>query len=243
MVTKGLLYYTCNTHDRKIEMAARRNLLRVCNGYEVGCVSRQPTDFGNWNVVVDLPYGAETLHKQILAGLEVFQGTDVIFFCENDVLYHPSHFDFVPPRNDIFYYNTNIWKVRSYDGHAIWTDDLQQTSGLCANRDFLFEYYTKRIERISKWGFDRHFEPGPKTGNYRTSNWCSTYPNIDIRHGKNLTKSKWSPDEFRNQKYARGWKEASEIEGWGITEGRFDEFLKEINYGAHADPTATSSRS
>ena len=35
-------------------------------------------------------------------------------------------------------------------------------------------------------------------------------------HDKTMTKSKWSPDEFRNKKYAKGWRETDgEIEGWG----------------------------
>jgi hypothetical protein len=45
----------------------------------------------------------------------------------------------------------------------------------------------------------------------------SKYPNLDIRHNKTLTKSKWSPDEFRNQQYAKGWQEADWVKGWGDT--------------------------
>ena len=37
-----------------------------------------------------------------------------------------------------------------------------------------------------------------------------------VGHDRTMTKSKWSPDEFRNKKYAKGWKEIDgEIEGWG----------------------------
>jgi len=72
------------------------------------------------------------------------------------------------------------------------------------------------MDKIERDGFDRHYEPQEKTGPYHTENWQSAYPNLDIRHGMTLTRSKWSPDEFRNRKYARGWKETDdEIADWG----------------------------
>lgn len=230
-ISKGLLYYTCNTHPLDIEMACRAQLARAKDCHELGCVSREKaTHFGDWELVVPASPSILTMHYQILYGLRAFK-TDVIFLCENDVLYHPSHFDFTPVDPTIFYYNTNVWRARYPDGHVVWTDDLQQVSGLCAWRRFLLSFYEKRIVQIESGEFDRHYEPGPKTGPYHTANWKSEFPNIDIRHSKNLTKSKWSPQDFRNKRYARGWKEDSCVEGWGETEGRFNEFLKEITYG------------
>jgi hypothetical protein len=166
------------------------------------------------------------MHKQILAGLERITD-DYVFFAENDVLYHRSHFDFMPPRDDTFYYNSNVWKVRYSDGHAVWTDDLHQTSGLCAAHSILLDFYRKRVKQIEREGFNRHYEPGSKqiVGVQRVESWTSEFPNIDIRHDKTITRSKWSPDEFRNKRYAKGWREASSIDGWGQTEGKIKEFL------------------
>jgi hypothetical protein len=56
----------------------------------------------------------------------------------------------------------------------------------------------------------------------------SEEPNIDIRHGRNLTATRWSKSQFRNQRYTKGWTEAGEVPGWGITKGRFDDFLMEV---------------
>jgi len=110
----------------------------------------------------------------------------------------------------------NVWKLWP-DGLATWTDDLQQLSGLCANRELLLEFYEQRTAKIERDGFDRHYEPGPKLGAYRTENWQSARPYVDLRHGQNATRSKRRPDEFRNPQYARGWREAYEIPGWGPT--------------------------
>lgn len=216
----SIIYYTCNTHDPKIDNACRKQLLE--SGLTIISVSlNKNIDFGNKRVVMEGQRGAEMMHRQILEGLKNCD-SDYVFLCESDVLYHPSHFLFTPKRTDVFYYNTNVWKMRADDGHMVWTDDLQQVSGLCASKELLLDFYTKRLEQIMEFGFNGHYEPGVKQtiysyqkgGKYGTENWKSKFPNICIRHGSNLTKSKWSPDEFRNKEYAKGWKEADEIPGW-----------------------------
>ena len=100
--------------------------------------------FGD-NIVLPLERGYLTMFKQILAGLEELK-TDVVFLCEHDVLYHPSHFLFTPPKKDVYYYNTNVWKVRYDDGHALHYD-CKQTSGLCAYRELLVQHYRERVRK------------------------------------------------------------------------------------------------
>lgn len=213
--TKGILYYTCNTHDKRIELAIREQLYKVKGDCELGCVSLQPTEFGDWNITLLLQRSPLSMHKQILAGLEKMNA-DVVFLVESDVLYHPSHFEFTPPRDDIFYFNTNVWKARFSDGHAVWTDDLQQVSGMCASRELLLAFYRRRVAEIERDGFNRHYEPSLRTGISETQNWQSEYPNVDIRHDRTLSVSKWAPSEFRSQQYARGWKETDgDLPGWG----------------------------
>lgn len=210
---KEIIYYTCNTHDEKIETKCREQL-STYGGWPIVSVSlNKQIDFGDKRMVMEGTRGAEMMHRQILMGL-LMSSEEFVFLCESDVLYHPSHFDFAPARKDTFYYNTNVWKVRASDGHAVWTDDLQQVSGICVWRQLAIEFFRRRIEEIEEKGFDGHFEPGEKLGE-KSENYQSKVPNICIRHGKTLTKSKWSPDEFRNPKYAKGWKEAKKVPGWG----------------------------
>ena len=174
------------------------------------------------------------MFKQILAGLKELD-TDIVFFAEHDVLYHLSHFDFIPPEKDKFYYNTNVWKLRLEDGHAIRTDFCQQTSGLCAYRDLLLEHYEKRVKLVEENGFTRKmgFEPGThgrgeRVDDYKSGNWESKSPNIDIRHSQTLTPSRWNKDQFRSQRYTKGWQETEKVPGWEYNEGQFEEFLHEI---------------
>jgi hypothetical protein len=234
-VKKGIVYYTDNRPDQKILEAVREQIRRGTNGNQIVSVSLQPVpDFGQ-NIVLPLERGYLTMFKQILAGIEACDA-DIIYFCEHDVLYHPSHFEFVPPRDDVFYYNENCWKVDAVgnDGKALFYY-CKQTSQLVAYKKLLLEHYRKRVERVEKEGFTRRmgFEPGthsPPRGicNNKAESFWSREPNIDIRHTKNLTANRWRQDQFRSQRSCRGWKMAEEIPGWGRTKGRIREMIEEF---------------
>jgi len=218
---KAIIYYTCNTHEPRIDEKCREQLLKA--GLPIICVSlNKELNFGDVRIRMDGERGPVMMHRQILRGLEECKA-EVAFLCESDVLYHPSHFEFTPKRSEVFYYDTNVWKVRWPDGHAVWTDNLQQVSGICANRNLLFDFYTKRMRQIEEQGFNGHYEPPGKPsiygyhkgGKYGTENYQASAPNVCIRHNGNLTKSKWAVEDFRDARYAKGWQEAEEVPGWG----------------------------
>ena len=221
-VSKGIVYYTDNQLDPVIEKKCQDQLRHASNQHRIVSVSLKPMDFGD-NIHLPLERGYLSMFKQILTGLEALD-TDVAFLCEADVLYHPSHFDFIPPKNDVYYYNMNSWQLRWSDGFAI-TYDRKQVSGLCANRKFLITHYKERIRRIEaegKFNYRMGFEPGThgrdeKVDDFKAEGWRSDFANIDIRHNTNLTKSRWHPSEFRNHRSCRNWKESNTIEGWGDT--------------------------
>lgn len=221
MHTKGIVYYTCLTHRDDIEQMCRRQLAKAGLGLDLVSVSRgAPIAFGR-NYVVDGERSPYTMHQQILKGLEESRA-DIVFLCESDVLYHPSHFDVSDVPRDAFVYNTNVWRVRYPDGLAVWSDDLQQVSGVCAYRETLLDFYSLRLAQLAVH-FNRHYEPGVKqsVGSSRVLNRTSAYPNLCIRHDHNLTLSKWSPEDFRNPRYAQGWRESYDLPYWGDTRKLF----------------------
>jgi len=233
--TKGVVWYTDNRLDPTIAGACQRQLTKAVNGHEIVTVGLKPLDFGDIRVVMArLERGYLAMFRQILAGLKV-SNADVVFFCEHDVAYHPSHFDFTPPSDQIVYYNENVWKVNAETGDALFYY-TKQTSGLCAYRELLIEHYQRRVALVEEKGFSRKigFEPGShnraeRVDDLKSESWMSEHPNIDIRHGGNLTPSRWRQDQFRNQRSCRGWKESDSVPGWSKTKGRFDDFLKEVN--------------
>lgn len=207
---KGIIYYTDNQLKLKIARAVQKQLRSI--GLPIVSASLKPMDKMGKNIHIKAERGYLTMFKQILAALEA-SDADIIFHCEHDMLYHPSHFDFTPPRKDKFYYNHNFWRIRE-DGFAVhW--DANQVSGLCAYREHLLQYYQSRIKEIEAKGFNRNYEPGARDTNLYEV-WKSEYPNIDIRHRGTLTKSKWSPEDFRDKSTGTNWQETTidKIPGW-----------------------------
>lgn len=229
--TKEVVYYTDNRLDPRIMEAVQHQLER--SKLSIISVSLKPLYFGD-NFVLDAERGALTMFRQILAGLEA-STADIIFFAEHDVLYHASHFEFTPERHDVFYYNQNSWRVDSVSGQALF-HYASSTSGLCAYRELLLEHYRKRVALVEQDGYTNRmgYEPGThgraeRVDDYKAETWMSSQPNLDIRHRHNLTKTRWSKDQFRNKKYTRGWTEADAVPGWGQTGGRMEEIFNGLS--------------
>lgn len=217
--TKGVLYYTDNRLDPDLMTLCQERLKASTNGHHVVSVSLKPLEFGE-NIVLDRERGYLTMFEQILAGLEALD-TDIIFFCEHDVLYAPGYFDFTPPDRNKVFYNLNVWQYRVSDGHAVYYD-AKRTSQLCGYRDVLIEHYRKRVEIVKRQGFSRRmgFEPGShnraeRVDDLKSATWVAERPNVDIKHGNNLTEARWSPEQFRDQRNCQNWQEADELPYWG----------------------------
>jgi glycosyltransferase involved in cell wall biosynthesis len=236
---KGIIYYTDNQLNLKIAHLCKKNIKSI--GLPIVSASLKPmTDMGK-NIHVKMERGYLAYFTQILTALEASEA-DIIYFCEHDVLYHPSHFEFTPPRKDRYYYNFNFWRVRTDDGLAIHYDTYQANL-LCGYRETLVEYYRKVLEKIkerklflttfllSNGGIETEsdfnkfirrigFEPGThnreeRVDDLKAERFDSDFPCIDIRHGKNLTASRWNKNQFRNQRSCQNWKETEDIPGWG----------------------------
>lgn len=237
---KGIIFYTDNRLPLKIAHKVQKQLIKASNGLKIVSASLKPMSFGE-NVHLPLQPGYITMTKQILEALRKLD-TEIVFFCEHDVLYHPSHFEFNPERPDTYYYNTNVWRLRLSDGLAVRTNDCRQLSGLVCFRKTAIKHYERRLEILEEYEkeientttmdsepfavrFDRYvrkmgFEPGThnraeRVDDLQSKSYESTLPNVDIRHDGNATRSKWSPDQYRNKRYAEGWQETHNIPGWG----------------------------
>ena len=217
-LSKGIIYYTDNQLNMKLARMVRKQISNA--GLPIVSSSLKKMDFGK-NFVIKEKRGKLTMFKQILKALEE-SDADVIFFCEHDVLYHSSHFDFTPPKKEVFYYNDNLWRVRRTDGFAVKYDH-KSLSQICAYRETLIKEFKHRVEDVEKNGFHNGgFEPGTrsiKRGGFsdsKSDHFHSAFPNIDIRHDNNLSASKWKPEDFKSFRSCRNWEEATveNIKGW-----------------------------
>jgi len=213
----GILYYTDNALN--IRLAKKCRWFIKQSGLPITSVSLKPLDFGK-NIRLPLKRGVLTMFRQILTGLEAMT-EDIVFFCEHDVIYHLSHFDFIPERPDVFYYNKNVWRIRE-DGLALYYTH-KSTSQLCAWRKPLIKEYQERVRRTEIAGYhNAGYEPGTRTtkrGGYSNSEseyFESKEPNLDIRHPGTMSESRWRQKDFKDQATCQDWKEStlSEIPAW-----------------------------
>ncbi|MEK7120703.1 MAG: hypothetical protein AAB840_01285, partial [Patescibacteria group bacterium] len=226
LLTKGIIYYTDSELAETIAKPVRDQLLKVSQEKHIPIVSAslKKMDFGSKNTYFpSLKKGYLTTLKQIIAALE-HSIADIIFFSEHDILYHPSHFDFTPPDKDTFYYNQNVWFLRTSDGHALHYD-VNQLSGLCGYREALLTHFKERYEMVLTKGYSTKMGVVPMTHKrirwknmYKYGTWKSEYPNIDIGRDGNLTGQRWKKSQFRNKKLLINWVESDDkIPGWGKT--------------------------
>lgn len=217
--TKGILYYTDNRLNMKLAGKVRNTIQAA--GLPITSVSLKPMSFGN-NIHLPGERGYLQMFKQILAGLEAMT-EDIVYFCEHDVLYHPSHFDFTPQEKGTFYYNGNYWMLRLKDGFAVHYD-CSPLSGLVVWREAALAHFRERVALIEELGeaykpLHMGFEPFTHT-RVKWKFWCPFEvflpegPNIDIAHEGNSTWKRWRIKDFIRKPQI--WEESTgySVPGW-----------------------------
>jgi len=235
MVKREIIYYTDNLPSERFLWILRDQIIRACRGIPIISVSQWPIAFGRNIVLSGIGRCNLSIYKQILAGLEASEA-DVVYFCEHDIIYHPSHFNFMPPDNSAFWYDRNVWKVRSSDGQAVYYRTSPLSLMVCY-RDIAVEHYRERVKLQIEGTLPRTtgFEPGnhmaPKgIGNIPARHFTSKHPCIDIRHPDNKTGiNRFLRSSFKTVRSIRDWQLADEVPFWGKTKGRFDEFLMSLD--------------
>ena len=227
---KGIIYYTDNRINGPIIDTVKKYI--SASELPITSCSLKPIDFGK-NIVVDGLRSYPTMVKQIITALANCT-TKYVFFCEHDVLYHKSHFDFIPPKDDIFYYNANVWRWRFGEDTVITYDRMLPLSCMCVNREFALQHYRMRQQKIDEWGLDHFrsreprlariwgYEPGTKKkrrggfSNDDFDTWQSKHPNIDIRHKWSFSSPKIRLPEFKHT--PKNWQEKSIdlLDGWEL---------------------------
>ena len=230
--TVGIIYYTDNRIDESpIINEVRKTIL--ASGLPIVSCSLKSIDFGKNIVLENHERSYPTMVEQILICLEN-STADYVFFNEHDVLYSESHFDFTPPKDNIFYYNENVLRWMLYSDTLITYDRMLPLSCMCANRKFALKHYKMRKRKIEEWGLDEFrsreprrariwgYEPGLKLkrrGGLTDDGfdtWKSKYPNIDIRHKWSFSSPKIKLKDFKHKPI--NWKQINidNVPGWDL---------------------------
>jgi len=209
----SVIYYTDNRLEDPLYSFVQDRI--ADSGLPIFSASLEPIDFG-FNEVIEGKRCYTTMLKQIISCLSR-SPTDYVFFCEHDVLYHLSHFEFTPPKDDVFYYNENVWRWAIGADTVIRHHRMIPLSTLCANRLFALDHYKKRLEKIESKGLEdvagrepswvrkMGYEPGTKKkrrGGFsddKFGTWHSKCSNIDVRHKGTFSNSKTKLEDFKHK--------------------------------------------
>ncbi len=180
-VKRTIVYYTDHHINPDLMRACQKNLLKV-TGKQIPIisVSQQPISFGKNICVGEKPRCNRSIYEQILAGVTAAEPGSVIYLCEHDVAYNPSHFVHVPEIKERIEYNQNRYYWAPGQMEYLPARGKWPLSHLVAYREFLMQEVQRALDESDQ----------PSTELYsgiRTHKWNSERPNIDIRHGRNFS--------------------------------------------------------
>jgi len=187
-VPRTIIYYTDHHIDEQLARAMRKNLKKVAANIPIISVSQQPLNFGK-NICVGVkPRSNISIYEQILAGLEAAEPQSVIYLCEHDVAYNPSHFVHVPEVKDRLDYNQNRYYWAPGQPDFLPARGQWALSHLVAYREFLIEKVKESLASE---------KPTTEMYHCRTSKYNSERPNVDIRHGMNFSRDgRWKKEYY-----------------------------------------------
>ena len=232
-MTKGCIWYSDNRPKKFILDYCRETLKKNCPYPIVSVSLHSPVDLGTNICITGRERSYPTMLFQIVTALEKLD-TDIVYFLEHDLLYHRSHFDFVPPTDYVYYYNINNYRWSVKENFAVTYDGLHSLSALCCYRKLALEHFKKRLEYVEAQGWDKErsreprwgrvmgYEPGTKPrrrGGFSDDTfevWKSELPNLDIRHRHTFSSPKTALTDFKHPPV--GWKEVKleEVPYWHV---------------------------
>ena len=153
---KTIIYLTDNTLEKSIADKCREILLREHGDNPIISVSQKPIDLGINICVGDIGKSWMSLFKQQLAGLEAAT-TKYVAIAEHDCMYTREHFDWIPPKDDVFYYNHNHYLVEWHGNHpeidgmySKWSRHRNALSQLICSRDLLYNSIKEKLDLLNK---------------------------------------------------------------------------------------------
>lgn len=203
-----IIYYTDGCVDKSIGELVRKYISKADN--PLISVSQQPLDFGTNICVGDIGRSYKNIQSQALVGA-LAAGTKYIALAEHDTLYPEGYFDWVPPKDDVFYYNKNrvfavAKKGPQYGMYIPFEDSNPNADQLICNRKIFINATIQRIHLLDSG------KPLPTGWCEPGFNWLgekfewryTEIPAIDIFHNDNFTVRRGNFKDI-----------AWEVEGWG----------------------------
>jgi len=188
-----IIFYTCNNIPENFALKIREQLLRATkNILPIISVSQKPMKFGD-NICVNLERSQLSIYKQALLGAKKAK-TKYIALCEDDILYSPEHFNYIPSKNT-FAYDDNIWNIYTWTKPPMFSyKGRRNLNGLICERELFIEAMEERFSKYDENNFPKHLfgEPGKYERQLGVTirGWefyCTKEPSVAFSHPTELS--------------------------------------------------------
>ncbi len=144
-----IIYYTSNREDTDFEKRVQENLLKVSNGLPIISVSHKPIDLGHNICVGDVGTSGFNMFRQVQIACEAAT-TPFVISAEADCLYPPDYFEFVPPRLDACYRNSNLYVMPDHRAYFFYKKE-GATHAQIVGREFYLDTLSKLFADAPQW--------------------------------------------------------------------------------------------
>ena len=148
----SIIYYTSNREDPEFERKIQENILKVSGGLPIISVSQKPINFGDNICVGDVGASGFNCFRQILIACEAAK-TRFVISAEADCLYPPDYFQFIPPRDDVPYRNTNLYVMGDHRNY-FWRKPEGATHAQVVGREFYIETLKNLFKDAPMWSIE-----------------------------------------------------------------------------------------
>lgn len=157
-----VIYYTSNREDPAFETRVRQNLLKVSGGLPIISVSQKPIKLGKNICVGDVGASGFNMFRQVQIACET-AATPFVISAEADCLYPPDYFEFIPPRLDACYRNSNLYVMPDRRDFFFYKKE-GATHAQIVGREFYLKVLKKLFKGAPKWNTEEKNFPKERWG-------------------------------------------------------------------------------
>lgn len=140
-----IIYLTANQQPPEWAKYQREMLLKAAGDYPILTVSRQPTGFGNAEMLDLGPKSHLNMYKQLVRAARTVL-TPYIAVAEDDVLYSKEHFSEFRPGLGAVAYDMHRWSLYTWTGLYSVKDRISNST-LIAGRNYYIEAWEERFAK------------------------------------------------------------------------------------------------
>ena len=187
---RHIVYYTDSKIDLQLANAVRKRIKKTCGPIPIVSVSQEPLNFGKNICIGEQPRKYKSIHEAILAGVEATPEGSIIYLCEHDVFYHPSHFAKLPDDENTMYFDTNRYYYSKGNSSFVKARGKRALSQCVGHRDTIIRHIKERLDHgLDEAGEEivERWSDLEKRSSVKYANYTSDRPSVDILHDGNFT--------------------------------------------------------